>query len=362
MPAVRTTSLSLATGRLTAVMAVKKSGTSTKSATVAIPVVTWNQAKPAPVILISGSEDFLADRATVLVRNGLRASHAELEIHDLDASTYTGGELLVAASPSLFAEPRLIRVSAVEKCSDEFLEDALTYCAAPEDEVTLILRHAGGVRGKRLLELIRSGQASAIEISCAELKSDADKSEFAAHEFRLAGRKASPGAVRALVSAFASNAAELASACQQLIADADGDITEATVDVYYGGRVEATAFKVADAAIEGRIGDAMLLLRQALDTGADPVPIVAAFASKLRLIAKIAGDRRSSNELAGVLGAAPWQIDRAKRELHNWSESGLSNAILAVADADAGVKGASRDPIYALERMVRIVATFGRDE
>ena len=37
-------------------------------------------------------------------------------------------------------------------------------------------------------------------------------------------------------------------------------------------------------------------------------------------------------------------------------------AILAVADADAGVKGASRDPIYALERMVRIVATFGRDE
>jgi len=325
-------------------------------------VVSWNQAKPAPVVLISGPEDFLADRAAVAIRNALRAHNAELEVHDIDASTYAGGELLVAASPSLFAEPRLIRVWTVEKCTDEFLEDALSYCASPEDEVTLVLRHGGGVRGKRLLELVRSGSAQSLEISCAELKSDSDKSDFATQEFRIAGRKASPGAVRALVSAFSSNAAELANACQQLIADATGDITEATVDVYYGGRVEATAFKVADAAIEGRLGEAMVALRHALETGSDPVPIVAAFASKLRLIAKVAGDRRSSGELAGALGAAPWQIDRAKRELHNWSESGLSNAILAVADADAGVKGASRDPVFALERMVRVVATFGRDE
>jgi len=325
-------------------------------------VVSWNQAKPAPVVLISGPEDFLADRAAVAIRNALRAHNAELEVHDIDASTYAGGELLVAASPSLFAEPRLIRVWTVEKCTDEFLEDALSYCASPEDEVTLVLRHGGGVRGKRLLELVRSGSAQSLEISCAELKSDSDKSDFATQEFRIAGRKASPGAVRALVSAFSSSAAELANACQQLIADATGDITEATVDVYYGGRVEATAFKVADAAIEGRLGEAMVALRHALETGSDPVPIVAAFASKLRLIAKVAGDRRSSGELAGALGAAPWQIDRAKRELHNWSESGLSNAILAVADADAGVKGASRDPVFALERMVRVVATFGRDE
>ena len=343
-------------------MAVKKSSAKPKTAVSAIPLVAWNQVNPAPIVLISGPEEFLADRAAVTVRNRLRSHDAEIEIHDLDASTYAGGELLAAASPSLFAEPRLIRISSVEKCTDEFLEDALTYCAAPEDDVTVLLRHGGGVRGKRLLELVRSGDVPAVEVSCAELKSDTDKSEFATNEFRLAGRKVTPGAVRALVSAFASSGAELANACQQLIADATGDITEGTVDTYYGGRVEATAFKVADAAVEGRLGDAMLSLRQALETGSDPVPIVAAFASKLRLIAKVAGDRRSSGELAGALGAAPWQIDRAKRELHNWSESGLSNAILAVADADAGVKGASRDPIYALERMVRVVATFGRSE
>lgn len=340
-------------------MATKK--TASKS-TSAIPQVLWHAARVAPVVLMSGSEDFLADRATVSLRTQMRAQATDTEVNDVDASNYVLGELFNYASPSLFGEPRLIRVANVEKCTDDFLEDAVAYCQSPETDVTLVLRHGGGVRGKRLLDLVRSGNVPAIEVLCTELKSDSDKTEFASTEFRLANRKVSAGAVRALVNAFASSAAELANACQQLLADSDGDITEATVDRYYGGRVEATAFKVADAAIDGSLGEAMVTLRQALDTGADPVPIVAAFAAKLRLIAKIAGDRRSANELASVVGAAPWQIERAKRELHNWSESGLSNAILAVADADAGVKGASRDPIYALERMVRIVASFGRDD
>jgi DNA polymerase-3 subunit delta len=325
----------------------------------AIPIRDWNQISPSSVVLISGAEDFLADRALTKLRSDMREATPELEISDIDASAYPPGQLFDVASPSLFGEPRLIRVASVEKCTDDFLEDCIAFLQSPTEDVTVVLRHGGGVRGKKLLDTVRSGKIPAIEVVCAELKSDSDKAEFAATEFRNAGRAITPGALRALVSAFSSSGSELANACQQLLSDASGDITEQTVDTYYGGRVEATAFKVADSAIEGRVGDALLTLRQALDTGADPVPIVAAFASKLRLMAKVAGQRKSSNELASIVGAAPWQIDRAKRDIINWSDRGLGNAIVAVADADAGVKGASRDPVFALERMVRIVASFG---
>ncbi|MEN9752301.1 MAG: hypothetical protein RLZZ600_1348 [Actinomycetota bacterium] len=328
----------------------------------AIPVREWNGISPAAVVLVSGPEDFLADRAVTKLRADMREATPELEVSDIDASSYQPGQLFDLASPSLFGEPRLIRVASVEKCTDDFLEDSLAFLANPTDDVTVVLRHGGGVRGKKLLDTVRSGKIGAIEVVCAELKSDNDKADFAAAEFKNAGRRIDSAGLRALVSAFSSSGSELANACQQLIADAPGDITEKTVDTYYGGRVEATAFKVADSAIEGRMGDALLTLRQALDTGADPVPIVAAFASKLRLMAKVAGQRKSSNELASIVGAAPWQIDRAKRDIINWSDRGLGNAIIAVADADAGVKGASRDPVFALERMVRIVANFGADE
>lgn len=329
-------------------------------AKIAIEQLTWSNAKPAPIVLVSGAESFLADRAIQRIREALRDADASLEVSDLDASSYVPGELLTLASPSLFGEPRLIRVSDVEKCNDEFLLEMLDYAESPDPDTTVVLRHGGGVRGKKLLDSLRSGTGSAVEIVCSELKSDNDKFDFAGNEFRLVGRKIAPSALRSLVQAFSGSGSELANACQQLIADADGDITDRTVEDYYGGRIEATAFKVVDSAVAGRLGEALVTLRHALQSGADPVPIVATFAAKLRLMAKLFGERRSSGELAGQLGAAPWQIDRARKDLSGWSENGLGNAIEVIAQTDANVKGASRDPVYALERMVNVVASYGR--
>lgn len=330
-----------------------------KSTKTAIPQLAWHSVDPAPVVLVTGSEQLLAERAIRAIREKMRDADPSLEVSDIDAGAYAPGELLTLASPSLFAEPRLIRVSQVEKATDAFLEETLGYLDAPADDTVLVLRHGGGVRGKKLLDAIRAGSGGGVEVVCAELKREGDKIDFAAAEFRAAKRKATPGAVRALVSAFTDDLAELAAACRQLISDTDGDITEQTVDRYYAGRAEVTAFAVADAAIAGRPGEALGLLRHALASGSDPVPIVAAFAMKVRTMAKLAGARGSSNDLARQFGLQGWQVDRARRDLQGWTDEGLARAIEALAAADAQVKGAGRDPVYALERMVAVIASRG---
>ena len=340
-------------------MATTSGRASKVKTSVAIPQLGWREARAATVVLVTGPEEFLAERATTAVRQQLRDDDPALEISDVDATSYAAGQLLTLASPSLFGEPRLIRVSGVEKCTDDFIEDVVSYLEFPAADTTLVLRHSGGVRGKKILDAIRAGAGDGIEIIVDELKSDNDKFEFALTEFDAGGRRITPGAVRGLVAAFSSSGSELAAACQQLMSDTSGDIDERDVDTYYGGRAEATAFRVADIAIAGRPGDALVALRNALESGSDPVPVVAAFASKLRVMARVMGDRRSSAELAGSIGAAPWQIDRARRDLNGWSEGGLAAAIVAVADADANVKGATRDPVFALERMVSTVANYG---
>ena len=324
-----------------------------------IPQLAWHAVRPARVILVSGSESFLADRAIRLLRDTLRIEDPSLEVSDIEADQYGPGELITMASPSLFAEPRLIRVTGVEKCTDAFITETLRYLESPADDTYLLLRHAGGVRGKKLLDAIRGGLGSGIEIVCAELKKDAERMDFAASEFKTAGRRITPGALRALVGAFADDLAELASACQQLLADASEEITEATVERYYSGRVETNAFKVADAAIAGRPGEALILLRHALSSGADPVPLLAAFASKLRTMAKVSGSRGGSGQLASQFGLAPWQVDRARKDLAGWNDDGLGRAIELLAETDAQLKGGGRDPVYALERMVRVVSSRG---
>ncbi len=320
--------------------------------------LSWRAAEPAPVVLVSGPEEVCAERAIAGLRDYLKAEDPTLEVSDLRADDYAPGALLAVTSPSLFGEPRLVRVSGVERCSDAFLAEMLGYLEHPQEGATVVLRHTGAsVRGKKLLDAIRSGQGGGVEVACPALKRDSDRFDFASGEFKAAGTRIAAPALRALVDAFADDLAELAAACQQLIADVPGDVTEQLVTRYYGGRVETSAFAVADTAIAGRYGEALIALRHALDSGSDPVPMVAAIASKLRTMARVAGVREPAAALAARLGMKDWQVDRARRDLSGWSEATLGMAIQAAARADAEVKGASRDPVFALERLVTVIAT-----
>lgn len=324
----------------------------------AIAQLSWREPQPAPIVLVSGPEEVCAERAIAGVRDYLRAEDPSVEVSDLRADDYTSGDLLAVTSPSLFGEPRLVRVQGVEKCSDAFLAEALSYLEHPQEGATLVLRHTGAsVRGKKLLDAIRAGQGDGVEIACPAVKRDSDRFDFAAGEFGAARKRIAPAALRTLVSAFTDDLTELAAACQQLIADVPGDVTDEVVERYYGGRVETSAFTVADTAIAGRYGEALIALRHALASGSDPVPLVAAVASKLRTMARVAGTREPSAALAARLGMKDWQVDRARRDLAGWNERTLGMAIQAAARADAEVKGASRDPVFALERMVTVIAT-----
>jgi DNA polymerase-3 subunit delta len=322
------------------------------SRNVAAPA-TWHAAAPAPVVLVSGPEAVLASRAVERIVMRMRSA-GNVEVTLLEAGSYSRGALMAASSPSLFAEPGLVVVEGAEAMNDEFLADALAYVAQPDPEVVVVIRHGGGSRGKRLLDTLR--KAGTPEYTCPAIKKDAELVDFVAGEFDRAKRAAPARAVRALVDAVGGDVAELAAACQQLISDVDGTVDEAAVARYYGTRVNATGFAVADAAVAGKVSDALALVRHALSTGTDPVPLVAALAIKLRTLAKVGAARGRNLDPVKDLGLAPWQVDRARRELQRWDADSLALAIEAVAQADADIKGAGRAPAFAMERAVRTVA------
>ncbi len=315
----------------------------------------WRDVPLAPVVLLFGPEDFIASRAIDNVRRKLRADNPELEITSLDAAHYAAGQLGMVASPSLFSEPKLIEASALATMTDDFLLDVLAYIKDPAPDVTLLLTHTGGTRGKKLLDALKALGAPRVE--CQPLKKDNEKMQFVSAEFSLARRRIDAQAVRALVAAVGASLSELAASCSQLIADTTGMVTTDDVDKYYGGRVEATAFRVADAALAGNAPVALSTLRHALATGVDPVPLVGALAMKVRQVAKVFSARGSSAQLARDLGMSPWQVDSARRDAGHWSAPSLAIAIKVLAEADAQVKGEAKDPVYAVEHAVMVIAT-----
>lgn len=308
-----------------------------------------------PFVLVSGPEAVLADRAVDQVVADVRVGAPEVDVVTLTAEGYAEGELIVQASPSLFGEDKLIVVRDLHQAPDALQLDLLTYLADPADSVTLVVTHASGNKGKKVLDTLKKSGARVIEAPA--IKSDRDKAEFVTNEFRTARRKATPEAVQALVEAVGKDVRELASACRQLVDDTTGTIDADVVERYHGGRVEATGFKVADATVAGRTGEALRLLRHAVNVGVDPVPIVAVIAMQLRQLAKVGGAGRGrSADLARDLGMAPWQIDRTRRALQGWNGDALGRSIQAIAAADVEVKGGGRDPVYAVEKAILTIA------
>lgn len=316
----------------------------------------YRKVTPWPIVLAFGAEEYLVNRTVRSIRDQLRAAHADLEVHELEASDYVAGLLLDLTSPSLFAEPKLLIIRSAERCTDELITDAIEYLEKPSEDATVVFTHsAATVRGKKMLDAMRLSP-KVCEVPCAKLKVEQDRAAFVTAEFTAAERQISHSAVRALLDAFSDNLGELAAACAQLAQDSASNITEELVDTYYGGRVETTTWKIGDAALAGRPAEALSLLRHALTSGQDPVPIVAGLAKTMRDLAKLFGNRTAT---AASLGMEPWRLEKTRKNLTGWSEEGLGKVVNAIAEADAAAKGASRDPNFVLERLILLIAAKG---
>jgi DNA polymerase III subunit delta len=352
--------------------------------------VTPPATEVAHVTLVVGEEEFLVDRTvrdliaaareparwniepaitgTMEHRAGdTAAPAASADVHDVEGADLGAGELESLTSPSLFGGGSVVVIRSAQNVSKDVTAELVRFARAPAPDAILIMTHAGGAKGKDLLAGAKAAGARVIE--CPKVTRFSERLDFIRAEFRRAGRRADDGAARALLDAVGSDLRELAAACDQLAAEADGTgsagasgvgIDEAVVARYYRGRAEATGFTVADRAVEGHLAQALEQLRWALATGVSPVLICSALAQGVRLLGRVGSAPRgaSSAALAAEVGAPPWKIDRVRQQLRGWHPNGIARALHAVAEADAQVKGESASAAYALERAVRrIVAS-----
>jgi DNA polymerase III delta subunit len=305
-----------------------------------------------PVTLVVGPEELLAERAVAEVVAAVRAADTDADVRDLAPGTLEPGMLTELTSPSLFGERKVIVIRGVQDLSAPVLSELTAYVRRPADNVVLVCVHKGGTKARPLLDAARG--AGARQVDCAEVKRFADKVAFVKAEARRVGRRVSDEGARTLIDAVGSDLRELVNACSQLVADTTGTIDEGVVRRYYAGRAEVTSFMVADLAVEGRTAEALASLRWALGSGVDPVLVTSALAMGLRNIARLASAPRGlrPGDLARELGMPPWKVDRVRQQVRGWTADGVAEAISAVAEADAAVKGGGDSPAYALERAV----------
>ncbi|MEU3309152.1 DNA polymerase III subunit delta [Nocardiopsis sp. NPDC006832] len=311
---------------------------------------------PALITLIVGDEELLVDRAVAAVVAAVRESDPEVDVHDLVPSQIGLSTLVEVTSPSLFGDRRVVVLRSSQDLTKDLAATVIDYLKSPADDVNLVLTHAGGAKGKAVLEA--ATKAKAQRMDCKGPKKGPERVAFVRGEFTTAKRQITPDAAEALVDAVGTDLREIAAACTQLIADTEGRVDAAAVARYHSGKAEASGFTVADRAVEGRLPEALEQLRWSLAVGTAPVLINSALAGAVRGIAVAAQPPRGMSEadLAKRAKVPPWKMRSLRQQARGWSPAGVTRAMAVVAETDALIKGAGRDPEYALERAVIEIA------
>ncbi|MBV9313407.1 MAG: DNA polymerase III subunit delta [Pseudonocardia sp.] len=311
---------------------------------------------PTPLRLVIGDEELLVERAVAAALSAVRAADPAAELRRVASASLTRAELAELVSPSLFAEGRVVVLEGAHEAGKEVVAAIKEYVADPADGVSLVVLHAGGARGKALVDALRGAGAEVTD--CARLTRYDERVDFVRGEVRRAGGKITQDGIRVLIDAVGNDLRELASASSQLVADTGGAVDEVAVRRYHRGRAEVTGFAVAEKAIVGDRGGALEALRWASLVGVPAVLVADALADAVRTVARVAAAGRGDpNRIASSLGMPPWKVRKAQVQSRGWRPAGVALAMAAVAEVNADVKGAAADANYALERAVlRIIA------
>jgi DNA polymerase-3 subunit delta len=253
-------------------------------------------------------------------------------------------------SPSLFGERRVVVLRAAQDLVKDVHPELVSYVADPLPEVSLVVVHAGGAKGKALLTALGAGKPRRVDVP--KVGKPSERRDFVRRELKADGRPVEEEAVGLLLESVGNDLRELASSAGQLLADTAGPITAEAVSRYHRGRAESSGFAVADRAVEGDLAGALELTRWGASTGLAPLLVTSALASTLRSMALVASAPacRPVSSPAARHAALEGRQDEAPGA--RLAAEGLSEAVQVVADADADVKGAAADAAYAVERVL----------
>lgn len=318
------------------------------------------------ILLITGSGpggEFLADRTRARAVAAVLASEPECEVTTSSAGALGAGELLGLTSASLFSAATAVVLTDLQDIPDAPGEELVAHAMDPSPEVALILRHAGGPKGKKVLDQLRAAP-SVTEVKIEAPKYERDFVGWVRGEGREVGASFDEAAATLLVQAVGQDLRALAGAVDQLAATRDEDepISVETVRKYFGGRADVRGYEIADAAIDGRFDVALERTRWAESARVAAPIIVSALAAGLRSLAKLADVKpgMSDADVARLVGAPPFKIRSLRQQLRGWNSAGLAEALRAVASADLDIKSGEADPAYAVERLVLQIAAARR--
>ncbi len=310
--------------------------------------------RSAPAYLLWGEDPFLLREAA------LEIIGPDVQVREVDAAAWSGGETGDLATPSLFGERRALLVTDCRSLPERALGELAAYLAAPVPESPLVLCATVGERGRApggLVKLVEPvGEVRQVALARRDLPG------WLAARARAGGMELAPDAALALVETVGEDPAALVRALEQLgSAFAGARITRQLVARQFRGLGDQHVWDLCDRAFGRDLPGAVRSLQALLRDRADGLLVLGGIASRLRDLLRVRAlpDRMPPAELARAAGLRfEWQARRYREQARRFTLEELVRLHARVVEADRAMKsGASEDLV--LPMLVSAIAGEG---
>lgn len=312
--------------------------------------------------IVSGADDFLSDQRVRELKDKAHAALPDAEVIELDAASCTSFDFDEAVSPSLLSDTSVVVISHGEDMAEDVGRALVSYCsdarasASPAASI-VIVQHNGSAKGSGIIR--RAQAAGAAVDKVADLKNANSRTNFVRQRFEMYGRRINNDAAQFIADTLGARTGEIAALCRQLCDDfPDNPMTLAIARTYLSADPQVTGFTVADMAIGGDLAQAIIGMRNAVIQGIDPLAILGAIAVKIRSMAKASAVDQGKITPAEAK-MSPWQLRNARHDVRGWTSEGLGNCIQIAAWVDEQCKSNGADPLYAMEYLLKAIASKG---
>ncbi|MFM8627491.1 MAG: DNA polymerase III subunit delta, partial [Candidatus Nanopelagicus sp.] len=110
------------------------------------------------LVLIQGSESLLADRAI----SQIVSANPQSQVVTLLASEIEVGVITDNLAPSLFGDQRIVVIKEIQDLDSDCSDEISSYLENQDENLTLLLWHKGGVKGKALVDKVKKGGATVV--------------------------------------------------------------------------------------------------------------------------------------------------------------------------------------------------------
>ena len=316
-----------------------------------------------PVVVLVGSERFLADRAARLLKKAVVGDGPTGFNDDVFHGAQVVAQRVVSAARTLpmMAKARFILVRDAEDIPADQLDALAAYVAAPSPSTCVVLV-ADKLDGRS--KLAKEAKKANAWIVCEPLKGPI-LARFTMGEAKRRGHPIDEDAVGALLDAIGNDLAALDDAIERVSlyvgrtssdpASPGAPITLAAVEATVVRIRVDSIWTVVDSVAARRASVALAGVGSLLADREPPLKILAMLARQLRMVARMKqalGDGLRGPEAARFAGALPFKARDLEAAARKFDDEALRAAFRALAEADLALKGSRRPGEVVMEELV----------